>query len=96
MESLHIVWTAASGEKINLEDNGILDERPDVCHFLPVFMTKAATDSTLVQAVRLSCDLKNSHSRAVRLPCTLPNLYHGAFQLPWALRNSQSGAFMLS
>ena len=95
MESLHIVCTAASG-KNNLGDNGILDERPDVCHFLPVFMTKAATNPTLVQAVRLSCDLKNSHSRAVRLPCTLPNLYHGAVRLPWTLRNSQSGAFMLS
>ena len=39
-------------ENINLEDNGILDERPDVCHFLPVFMTKAATNPTFVRRFR--------------------------------------------
>ena len=30
----------ASG-KTNHEDNGILDGGPDVCHFLPLFMTQA-------------------------------------------------------
>ena len=39
-------------EKFNLEDNDILDERPGVCHLLPVFMTKAATNPTLVRRFR--------------------------------------------
>ena len=40
------------GGKLNLEDNDILDERPDVCHFLLVFMIKAATSPTLVRRFR--------------------------------------------
>ena len=39
-------------EKLNLEDNDILDERPGVCHLLPVFMTQAATNPILVRRFR--------------------------------------------